>query len=59
MRLFSIPWKDLGYKPAKLELFRAALVRLSKEPDDARRYYPIFTTYCHSYNSFCPMKLAK
>ncbi len=57
--LFSIPWKDLGYQPAKLELFRAALVRLSKEPDDARRYYPIFTTYCHSYNSFCPMKLAK
>ena len=57
--LFSIPWKDLGYKPANLELFRAALVRLSKEPNEPRRYYPIFTTYCHSYNSFCPMKLGK
>ena len=58
--MVTVPWRLLGYDPNTIDQFKAAFVRLSKDPGDSRHYYfPMLSTRSHALGTFNPMRLGK
>ncbi len=55
----TVPWSTLGLEPGKLDVLRASFIRLSKLPEEKRRYYRMFDYSGHSVSNFAPFVLEK